>query len=386
MFDPAARYPAATLLAVLLLALGGCDGENTSGGNASSVGCVSSSECHGTATCVGGVCQPEGGGAIIGDAGTSAADTSALTDTGTDAGTATDTGSDAGNDTHGSTDPDTEAETAVSTDTATDTQVSADTASDTADAGPPGKPCDKFTSCDDGDQCTTDACVAGKCKHTAKPGCCTEDGDCDDSLPCTEDTCLTNSTCKFAHDPTWCFIDGKCVVANTKGAKACTTCAPLLNSKAWTVQDGLVCDDGDPCTAQDTCNLAGVCKGKAVPCGKPDLVSDAFTTALSSFKPGGNAAAVAVVKNSGKLDAGPFKLEFRLSKDKTVDGTDTLLLSQLVTGCKVGATAVKPVTLSLPANAAQGPWFLGLVIDAGNAVAESDEGNNTATTAITLTK
>ena len=77
-------------------------------------------------------------------------------------------------------------------------------------------------SCDDDNPCTADRCEAGACLHDAAPGCCTsetEDTDCDDGNFCTKDAC----------------IDGACVNGD-----------PILPPNCCNA-DG-ECDDGDDCT------------------------------------------------------------------------------------------------------------------------------------------
>ena len=83
-------------------------------------------------------------------------------------------------------------------------------------------------SCDDGNGCTSDVCLAAAktCKNAPLPGKCEADG----SL-CTEDYCS--------------LLTGACV--------------------AKPVVEGLPCSDGTACTASDTCNL-GTCQGKPLNC------------------------------------------------------------------------------------------------------------------------
>lgn len=94
-------------------------------------------------------------------------------------------------------------------------------------------PCSTATDCDDGDACTTDACVANKCTVTAVQSC--DDGD-----ACTTDTCRAG-TCSSV--PLVCD-DGDGCTTDTCVAGACQT----------TVRD---CDDGRTCTL-DTC-VTGSC-------------------------------------------------------------------------------------------------------------------------------
>jgi hypothetical protein len=87
--------------------------------------------------------------------------------------------------------------------------------------------CGLPTDCDDGDPCTTDACVAGVCSQTPIANCCETVDDCDDGIWCTDDACNAG------------------------------TCSHVDNTKA--------CDDGDPCTENDLC-AGGICSGSSIVC------------------------------------------------------------------------------------------------------------------------
>ncbi len=87
--------------------------------------------------------------------------------------------------------------------------------------------CKVDADCEDGDACSIDTCVAGKCQAVFDPTCCKGDVDCDDSNPCTNDVCDA----------------GKCLNA------------PNNNP----------CDDGDPCTDGDTC-AGGSCQSGTNTC------------------------------------------------------------------------------------------------------------------------
>jgi hypothetical protein len=120
-----------------------------------------------------------------------------------------------------------------------------------ADAGAPG--CANNADCDDGNQCTSDACNGGACQH----------GDisasCNDNDGCTVDSCDPQTGC---------------------GHVAAT--------------DGTSCDDGYTCVTGDTC-LAGACVGGAITTqfaalaatgsagGDPSLAIDG--NAATSFSP-----------------------------------------------------------------------------------------------------
>ena len=83
-------------------------------------------------------------------------------------------------------------------------------------------------TCDDGDPCTEDACLANACRNSevlnALEGCCNDDSECNDGNPCTTDAC---------------HVDLDTCIHEESGDLGC--CA--------TDQD---CDDGDP-TTWDAC-------------------------------------------------------------------------------------------------------------------------------------
>ena len=105
-----------------------------------------------------------------------------------------------------------------------------------ASQGPCFKPeCATNADCNDGDACTTDACSAGKCTHTAIKGCkkCAFASQCDDGNICTTDACS----------------QGICVWATIQGCKAC--------------KSGAECSDGQNCT-YDSC-VGGKCQHQQIP-------------------------------------------------------------------------------------------------------------------------
>lgn len=155
----------------------------------------------------------------------------------------------------------------------------------TADACAAGKcvnaPVANDTGCDDGDPCTTgDVCTAGKCKGMSANGV-----DCNDNKTCTIDTqasCNSN-VCNHAIAPanTSCIadkchgaghcsgIDETCVpgdVIDCDDNNPCTTdgCDPLTGC-THVNNPAADCSDGDACTENDVC-VAGFCGGKPKKC------------------------------------------------------------------------------------------------------------------------
>jgi hypothetical protein len=123
-------------------------------------------------------------------------------------------------------------------------------------------------ACGDGNPCTTDTCnpLNGQCVNTAVAGCCTQPADCEgvpQCLTCESNQCATIDDC--------CLIDADCddgkectvdacqanLCAHTpKGdGTACgTMCAPGTCAGSTCTASPVECaDDGDPCTA-DFCD------------------------------------------------------------------------------------------------------------------------------------
>jgi hypothetical protein len=126
-------------------------------------------------------------------------------------------------------------------------------------------------ACDDGNLCTLlDACAEGHCLGTGGACECADDADCS----AFEDGNLCNGTltCK----------SGACTVAPASVIQCdnpfdppClhTACEPATGlCRTDPLEDGVACDDGNPCTLQDAC-LSGTCRGSDNDC--PACVADA---------------------------------------------------------------------------------------------------------------
>src|SRR5690606_7843393 len=116
-----------------------------------------------------------------------------------------------------------------------------------ADGSCSGKP----VVCDDGNDCTQDACNAGTCEFTP-----VENGtSCDDGSSCTESTSCQSGVCTadsatVCHDTTNPCVTSSC---GDSGTEECTQ----INRP-----DNTPCDDGNPCTTGEVCQ-AGQCGGGA---------------------------------------------------------------------------------------------------------------------------
>lgn len=110
--------------------------------------------------------------------------------------------------------------------------------------------------CDDGLFCTVDTtCSAdGSCSGSPR--------DCSDGLTCTLDSCDEDlDECVNDLTATSCTIDGMCVADGARNPdNSCEECNAALSRDDWSlVPAGEVCDDGEFCSAPDTCDGAGVC-------------------------------------------------------------------------------------------------------------------------------
>ena len=140
------------------------------------------------------------------------------------------------------------------------------------DVDPFGWTMDAMGDCVDDDPCTTnERCEAGKCL--------TEPVVCDDGNPCTTDACVVGAGCQYAANFLPCdngdgcdqgdiCIDGQCVGGDQKlqcdDGNPCTadTCDPQTGCHNELL-NGTTCDDGDVCTDGDQC-VAGACVTGAV--------------------------------------------------------------------------------------------------------------------------
>jgi hypothetical protein len=157
-------------------------------------------------------------------------------------------------------------------------------------------------ACDDSNLCTRNLCVAGMCANPWKDGCCLVVDDCDDGNPCTIDTCdadlnacghkAKEGCCVAAKDcadenpcnTDTCSQDHECV-HSAFGAPGCCW-APAKDPATgndWVTPDAkkafadAQCDDKDPCTVGDWCDLGShACQpgAKKTPCCETEADCD----------------------------------------------------------------------------------------------------------------
>ena len=132
--------------------------------------------------------------------------------------------------------------------------------------------CTVEDACDDLQACTeNDTCVAGVCSGAPIPDClgCADVGECDDGDACTFDECL-EGRCEWAldfDDLVDCCDPVGGLLTPIDDGDPCTNdiCDPATGQVTHpTAEVGTACDDGYSCTALDACDMFGECIGTAV--------------------------------------------------------------------------------------------------------------------------
>jgi Tol biopolymer transport system component len=167
--------------------------------------------------------------------------------------------------------------------------------------------------CDDANVCTTDSCsLALGCLHLANSSPCDDANRCtendlcigtvcagvpvsvDDRNSCTDDSCtplggvvhVTRPDGAVCTDGDRCTANDQCIAGTCVGAPVtlddgnpCTddSCSPTVGVVHTPKPDGLRCNDGDPCTANDAC-VAGTCAGAPIEVDDGNPCTDDFCT------------------------------------------------------------------------------------------------------------
>jgi subtilase family serine protease len=110
------------------------------------------------------------------------------------------------------------------------------------------------------------------------------------------------------------------------------------------------------------------------PTATPSTVLPGGTVTLSSWN----------VENQGPVASGLFSNGFYLSTDAVITSTDTYLDGNSNSLNPGDIYIWGAPTLTIPLGTAPGTYYVGILVDSGDAVVESDESNNYASTAITV--
>ena len=137
--------------------------------------------------------------------------------------------------------------------------------------------------CDDGVDCTDDACVVGSCVFTANDANCPDDGlfctgteVCDSVLDClsTGDPCPVTEFCNEGTDTCdECLVNGDCF-----DGVGCTDDACVSGSCVSTANDANCPDDGAFCNGTESCDAVLDCVSSGDPCGAGELCNETTDT------------------------------------------------------------------------------------------------------------
>jgi len=129
--------------------------------------------------------------------------------------------------------------------------------------------------------------------------------------------------------------------------------------------------------------LATLLAGAAAPA--PDLIVHNLALNPPQVAPGGTVGVALNIANAGDAPSSPTTAEIRLSSDSTIDSSDVLLGIVQIPPLPPGAGLPQNTSVLLAGNTPPGNYFLGVILDPANQVAESNENNNTASQPLTIT-
>ena len=123
----------------------------------------------------------------------------------------------------------------------------------------------------------------------------------------------------------------------------------------------------------------------------PDLSVPSFSVASTNIKSGSQVKVSYRIQNSGPKGATtPFEVKFYISRNDTYDSSDTLVghvkLASLQAGAYSPTTGLGSQTITIPLSHPSGTRYLLAFVDAGQAVKESSETNNTKAIKIWVSK
>ncbi|MDO7850523.1 CARDB domain-containing protein [Hymenobacter convexus] len=118
----------------------------------------------------------------------------------------------------------------------------------------------------------------------------------------------------------------------------------------------------------------------------PDLLLTQIGASPSSVPAGGNLSLSATIQNQGVGSAATSAVGYYLSTNQTLDASDVLLGTSAGSALASGASANRQLTPPVPANTAVGAYYVLFVADPLNVETETNESNNLAALAVTVTR
>ena len=115
-----------------------------------------------------------------------------------------------------------------------------------------------------------------------------------------------------------------------------------------------------------------------------NALSDLSVSSLTASVAGSTISIGDTTRNGGSGAAGASTTSFYLSTDSTLDAGDTLLGSRLVPALAAGASSAGTTSVLIPAGTTPGTYYIIAKADAPDAIAETNEANNTTYTTIII--
>lgn len=119
--------------------------------------------------------------------------------------------------------------------------------------------------------------------------------------------------------------------------------------------------------------------------GQPDMQVTDLTSSVSSITAGGTVRLTFNIQNKGNAAASSARHDVVLSADNTLNGQDLVLTSVNTSALPPNTSQAFTADVKIPADGLSGALFIGVIADAGSAITESVEANNTANLALTVT-
>jgi hypothetical protein len=160
-----------------------------------------------------------------------------------------------------------------------------------------------------------------------------------------------------------------CSWSPVTGLSDANSCTPIASPTATTTY-ALVVTSAAGCSSTN----AATATVTVVPAGLPDLVIPSVTAPLLT-QPGRPINIAVRTRNAGANPAAASTTRVYLSRDLVIDASDVALGQLSVSSLAAGQTQTATLNALVPTNA-RGLYFLIAAADDGQAVAETNEGNN----------
>ncbi len=140
---------------------------------------------------------------------------------------------------------------------------------------------------------------------------------------------------------------------------------------------GVIADYGNAVAESNETNNSWPGTSVWVVAAQPDIRIQNAPQLSTSWVIGGESASLTyVLENIGTDTAGPSLSRIYLSNDNTITTSDTLLTTDAVAALAAGSRSTESVSVTLPGTLTPGYYYIGVIADYNNAIAEGSETNN----------